>query len=105
MVNRVAGCQPRAGATPLLGCGLPPLLGGVGKVLAPGSASGKHPFVLSVFVWPWLCCVVGAVLALGCGVVGLWWCLACVPCLLAALVVHGWIARVVGLAPAVDVGR
>ena len=53
-----------------------------------------------MFVWPWLVCVVGAVLALGCGVVGLWWCPACVPCLLAVVVVHEWVARVVGLAPA-----
>ena len=44
MVNRVAGCQPPVGATPLLGFGLPPLPGVVAKVLASGSASWKHPF-------------------------------------------------------------
>ena len=43
-------------------------------------------------------------LALGCGVVGLWWRPACVPCLLAAMVVHGWVACVVGLAPTLGVG-
>ena len=48
--------------------------------------------------------MVGGVLALGCGVVGLWWCPACMLCLLAAAVVHGWVACVVGLAPALGVG-
>ena len=51
-----------------------------------------------------LCVFVCAVLGLGCGVVGLWWCPVCVSCLLAAVVVHGWVARVVGLAPALGVG-
>ena len=69
-----------------------------------GSSQGSIPFVLCAFVWPWLVFVVGVVLALGCGVVGLWWCPACVPCLLAAMVVHGWVARVVGLAPALGIG-
>ena len=44
MDNRVAGCQPSAGATPLLTFGLPSPSGVVGMVMAPGSASGKHPF-------------------------------------------------------------
>ena len=61
--------------------------------------------MLCVFVWPWLSCVMGAVLALGCGGVGLWWCLVCVPCLLAAVVVHGWVAYVVGLAPCASGAR
>ena len=44
MDNRVAGCQPPAGATPLLRFGLPSPPGVVGMVMAPGSASWKHPF-------------------------------------------------------------
>ena len=44
MDNRVAGCQPPTGATPLLRFGLPSPLGVVGMVMAPGSASRKHPF-------------------------------------------------------------
>ena len=44
MDNRVAGCQPPTGATPLLRFGLPSPLGVVGMVMAPRSASGKHPF-------------------------------------------------------------
>ena len=44
MDNRVAGCQPPAGATPLLRFGLPSPPGVVGMVMAPRSASGKHPF-------------------------------------------------------------
>ena len=44
MDNRVAGCQPPTGATPLLRFGLPSPPGVVGMVMAPGSASGKHPF-------------------------------------------------------------
>ena len=74
--------------------------------VAPGSASGKHPFrvVCVRGMWPWLLCVVGVVLALGCGVVGLGSCPACMPCLLAAVVVHGWVVRAVGLAPTLGVG-
>ena len=44
MDNHVAGCQPPAGATPLLRFGLPSPPGVVGMVMASGSASGKHPF-------------------------------------------------------------
>ena len=44
MDNRVAGCQLPAGVTPLLRFGLPSPPGVVGMVMAPGSASGKHPF-------------------------------------------------------------
>ena len=44
MDNRVAGCQPPAGATPLLRFGSPSPPGVVRMVMAPGSASGKHPF-------------------------------------------------------------
>ena len=44
MDNRIAGCQPSAGVTPLLRFGLPSPPGVVGMVMAPGSASGKHPF-------------------------------------------------------------
>ena len=48
-----------------------------------------HPFcVVCVCVALVVACVVGAVLASGSGVVGLWWCPACVPCLVAAVVVH-----------------
>ena len=67
MVNRVAGCQPPAGA--LLRFGLPSLPGVVGMVLAPGSASGKHPFCV---VWG---CGPGCRVCGGCGVgVGVWDC-------------------------------
>ena len=72
MDNRIAGCQPPAGATPLLRFGLPSPPGVVGMVMAPGSASGKHPFMLCVSVVLVVTCVVGAVLALGRGVVGPW---------------------------------
>ena len=44
MDKRVAGCQRPVGATPLLTFGLPSPPGVVGMVMAPGSASGKHPF-------------------------------------------------------------
>ena len=44
MDNHVAGCQPPAGATLLLRFGLPSPPGVVGMAMAPGSASGKHPF-------------------------------------------------------------
>ena len=44
MDNRVAGYQPPTGATPLLRFGLPSPPNVVGMVMAPGSASGKHPF-------------------------------------------------------------
>ena len=69
MVNRVAGCQPPAGATPLLRFGLPSLPGVIGMVLAPRSASGKHPFYV-------VCgCGIGCRACGGCGVgVGLWGC-------------------------------
>ena len=43
MDNRVAGCQPPTVATPLLRFGLPSP-GVVEMAMAPGSASGKHPF-------------------------------------------------------------
>ena len=43
MYNRLPGCQPPAGATPLLRFGLPSPPGVVGMVMAPGSASGKPP--------------------------------------------------------------
>ena len=44
MDNRVAGCQPPARATPLLSFGFPSPPGVVKMVMAPGSASRKHPF-------------------------------------------------------------
>ena len=44
MDNRVAGSQPPTGATPILRFGLPSPPGVAGMVMAPGSASGKHPF-------------------------------------------------------------
>ena len=60
-------CQPPAGATPLLRFGLPSPPGVVGMVMAPGGASGKHPFY-DVCKCGLGCCVCG-----GCGVgVGLW---------------------------------
>ena len=58
MDNRVAGCQPSAGATPLLRLGLPPPPGVVGMVMAPTSASGKHPFYV-VCKCGLGCCVCG----------------------------------------------
>ena len=58
MDNRVAGCQPPAGATPLLRFGLPSPPGVVGMVMAPGSASGKHPFYV-VCKWSLGCCMCG----------------------------------------------
>ena len=57
MVNHVAGCQPPAGATPLLWFGLPSLPGVVGMVLAPRSASGKHSFYVVCGYGPYLSCV------------------------------------------------
>ena len=69
MHNRVAGCQPPAQATPLLRFGLPSPPGVVGMVMAPGSASGKHPFHV-VCKCGLGCCVCG-----GCRVgVGVWGC-------------------------------
>ena len=69
MVNRVAGCQPPERATPLLRFGLPSLPGVVGMVLAPGIASGKHPFYV-------VCgCGSGCHVCGGCGVgIGVWGC-------------------------------
>ena len=64
MFNCVAGCQRPAGATPLLRFGLPSLPGVVGVCCV---------WALGVV------CVVGAVLALGWGVTGLWWHSVCVP--------------------------
>ena len=67
MDNRVAGCPSPAGATPLLRFGLPSLPGVVGMVMAPGSASRKHPFYV-VCRCGLGCCVCG-----GCRVgVGAW---------------------------------
>ena len=71
MVNRVAGCQPPAGANPLLRVGLPPLAGVVGMVLAPGSASGKHPFCVECV------CVALVVLCGGCDIGVLLCCVVC----------------------------
>ena len=56
MDNRVAGCA--VGATPLLRFGLPSPPGVVGMVMAPGSASGKHPFYV-VCKCGLGCCVCG----------------------------------------------
>ena len=84
MVNCVAGCQPPAGATPLLRFGLLPLPGVVGKVLAPGSASGKHPLCVV--------CVRVALVVLcgGCSVgAGVWGCGLVVPCVRALFVGMG----------------
>ena len=58
MDNRVAGCQPPAGATPLLRFGLPSPPGVVRMVMARGSASGKHPFYV-VCKCDLGCCVCG----------------------------------------------
>ena len=58
MDKHVAGCQPPAGATPLLRFGLPSPPGVVGMVMAPGSASGKHPFCV-VCKCGLGCCVCG----------------------------------------------
>ena len=69
MDNRVAGCQPPAGATPLLRFGLPSPPGVVGMVMAPGSASGKHPFYV-VCKCGLSCCVCGG-RRVGVGVWGL----------------------------------
>ena len=69
MDNRVAGCQPPAGATPLLGFGMPSPPGVVGMVMAPGSASGKHPFYV-VCKCGLGCCVCGG-RRVGVGVWGL----------------------------------
>ena len=69
MDNRVAGCQPPAGATPLLRFGLPSPPGVVGMVMALGSAvaTGKHPLYV-VCKCGLVCCVCG-----GCRVgVGVW---------------------------------
>ena len=69
MGNRVAGCQPPTGATPLLRFGLPSPPGVVGMVMAPTSASGKHPFYL-VCKCGLGCCVCGG-RRVGVGVWGL----------------------------------
>ena len=69
MDNRIAGCQPPAGATPLLRFGLPSPPGVVGMVMAPGSASGKHPFYV-VCKCGLGCCVCGG-RRVGVGVWGL----------------------------------
>ena len=69
MDNRVAGCQPPAGATPLLRFGLPSLPGVVKMVMALGSASGKHPFYV-VCKCGLGCCVCGG-RRVGIGVWGL----------------------------------
>ena len=70
MDNRIAGCQPPAWATPLRRFGLPSPPGVVGMVMAPGSASGKHPFY-AVCRCGLGCCVCGGrrvgVGAWGCG--------------------------------------
>ena len=67
MDNRVAGCQPPAGATPLLRFGLPSPPGVVGMVMAPGSASRKHPFYV-VCKCGLGCCVCGG----RCVGIGVW---------------------------------
>ena len=69
MDNRVAGCQPPAGATPLLRFGLPSPPSVVRMVMAPGSASGKHPFYV-VCKCGLGCCVCGG-RRVGVGVWGL----------------------------------
>ena len=58
MDNHVGGCQPPAGATPLLRFGLPSPPGVVGMLMAPGSASRKHPFYV-VCKCGLGCCVCG----------------------------------------------
>ena len=58
MDNLVAGCQPPAGAIHLLRFGLPSPPGVVGMVMAPGSASRKHPFYV-VCKCGLGCCVCG----------------------------------------------
>ena len=69
MDNRVAGCQPPAGLTPLLRFGLPSPPGVVGMVMSPRSASGKHPFYV-VCKCGLGCCVCGG-RRVGVGVWGL----------------------------------
>ena len=69
MDNRIAGCQPPAGATPLLRFGLPSPPAVVGMVMAPGSASRKHPFYV-VCKCGLGCCVCGG-RRVGVGVWGL----------------------------------
>ena len=71
MDNRVAGCHPPAGATPLLRFGLPSPPGVVGMVMAPGVHQRSIPSMLCVSVALVVACV-AAVLVLGCGVVGPW---------------------------------
>ena len=69
MDNRVAGCQPPAGATPLLRFGLP----SSSRCGQDGDGSRECiPSMLCVSVALVVACVVGAVLALGCGVLGSW---------------------------------
>ena len=58
MDNRIAGCHPPVGATPLLRFGLPSPPGVVGMVMAPGIASGKRPFYV-VCKCGLGCCVCG----------------------------------------------
>ena len=69
MDNRVAGCQPPAGATPLLRFGLPSPPSVVGMMMAPGSASRKHPFYV-VCKCGFGCCACGG-RRVGVGVWGL----------------------------------
>ena len=84
MVNRLAGCQTPTGATPLLRFGLPSLPSVVGMVLAPGSASGKHPFCVVCGCGP------GRRVCGGCGVgVGVWGCGPLVMLCVSALFVGG----------------
>ena len=87
IVNCVASCRCPAAAAPLLRFRLPSLPDAIGMVLAPGSASGTHPFYVAMGVALVAVCVVHAVLALGCGVAGLLWC--SVRALLSAVVVCG----------------
>ena len=60
--------QPRSrlptplGAAPYVGLGCLHFLVCSGRCWLPGVHQGSIPFVLCVFVWPWLSCVVGAVL-------------------------------------------
>ena len=84
MVNREAGRQPPTGGTPLLRFGLPSLPGVVRMLLAPGSASGKHPFCF-VCGCGTSCRVCG-----GCGVgVGVWGCVPLVMLYVRAVFVGG----------------
>ena len=86
--GRGGGCKgaPPARATPLLRFGLPSLRDVVGMVLAPGSASRKHPFCV-------VCVRVAlVVMCAGCGV-GVWGCGPLMMLCVCALFVGGGVGQ------------